>query len=352
MHTVAIIGCGRIANFAHLPQLSAMEDVRIKYACDILPEKAEALKAKFPKVEETITDYHVALADPEVTAVFVLTPNYLHHPITMDALRAGKHVMCEKPIATSYALAAEMAEEAERRGLILNIGVCNRHALAVKTIRDMVEAGKLGKVYHVYCSFRAHRNIPGLGGAFTTKAESGGGVLIDWGVHLLDLTLYILGGARLRTVTCNTYCEMAKDMAAYRYKSMWAEDTKNLNGTNDVDDFATGFIRTDSASISFNGAWAQNIGATEMFVDILGDRGGVRFDYGKKTFTFFDGETLEADTPELSAPNSYAEEDRAFLDSTVSGAIDRNHIKHVLESARLLDALYASAAEGKEISFE
>ena len=352
MKTVAVIGCGRIAKNAHFPALSQMEDVRIKYACDLLPEKAEALREKFPKIENVITDYQVALADPEVDAVFVLTPNFAHYTVTMDALRAGKHVLCEKPITVNYALSCEMAEEAEKQGKILNIGVCNRHSLSVDLIRRMVADGKLGKVYHVYCSFRAHRNIPGLGGAFTTKAESGGGVLIDWGVHLLDLTLYLLGGARLRTVTCNTYCEMAKDMAAYRYKSMWAEDTKNLNGTNDVDDFATGFIRTDSASISFNGAWAQNIGATEMFVDILGDRGGVRFDYGKKTFTFFDGETLEADTPELSSPNSYAEEDRAFLDSTVSGAIDRNHIKHVLESARLLDALYASAAEGKEISFE
>ena len=352
MHTVAIIGCGRIANYAHLPALSGMEDVRIKYACDILPEKAAALKEKFPKIEETITDYKVALADPEVEAVFVLTPNYLHHPITMDALRAGKHVLCEKPISVNYALSCEMAEEAERRGLILNIGVCNRHALAVKTIRDMVESGRLGKVYHVYCSFRAHRNIPGLGGAFTTKAESGGGVLIDWGVHFLDLTLYILGGARLRTVSCNAYCEMAKDMHAYRYKTMWAEDTKNLDGTNDVDDCITGFIRTDSASITFNGAWAQNIGATEMFVDILGDRGGVRFDYGKKAFTFFDGKTLEAESPALTAPNMYAEEDRAFLDAVAGGPMDRNHIPNILESARLLDALYASAAAGKEISFE
>lgn len=352
MHTVAIIGCGRIAVYAHLPVLSEMEDVRIKYACDILPEKAEALKAKFPKIEQTITDYRVALADPEVTAVFVLTPNALHHPITMDALRAGKHVMCEKPISVSYELAREMKEEAERRGLILNIGVCNRHGLAVKAIHDAIAEGRLGKVYHVYCSFRAHRNIPGLGGAFTTKALSGGGVLIDTGVHFFDLILYILGGARLRTATCNTYSEMAKDMSAYRYKYMWAEDTKDLNGTNDVDDCVTGFIRTDSASISFNGAWAHNIGATEMFVDFFGDRGGARFDYGKKTVTFFDGETLGEETPELPAYNTYAAEDRTFLDSTVGGPLDRNHIDNVLETARVLDALYASAAAGREISFE
>ena len=352
MKTVAVIGCGRIAKNAHFPALNAFEDVRIKYACDLLPEKAEALRESFPKIEQVITDYKVALADPEVDAVFVLTPNFAHYTVTMDALRAGKHVLCEKPITINYALSCEMAEEAKKQGKVLNIGVCNRHSLSVETIRQMVADGKLGKLYHVYCSFRSHRSIPGLGGAFTTKAQSGGGVLIDWGIHFFDLILYILGGTSLRTVTCNAYSEMAKDMKTYRYKSMWAEDTADIeNGTNDVDDFVTGFIRTDAASISFNGAWAQNIGATEMFVDFLGDKGGIRLDYSTKKFTFFDGATLESAPFEDANPNFYAEEDRAFLDSIESGVKDRNHIDNVLESAKLLDALYASAAEGKEISF-
>lgn len=352
MKTVAVIGCGRIAKNAHFPALAAMEDVRIKYACDLLPEKAEALREKFPKIENVITDYKVALADPEVDAVFVLTPNFAHYTVTMEALQAGKHVLCEKPITVNYALSCEMAAEAKKQGKVLNIGVCNRHSLSVDKIRRMVADGKLGKVYHVYCSFRAHRSIPGLGGAFTTKAQSGGGVLIDWGVHFFDLVLYILGGTTLRTVTCNAYSEMAKDMKTYRYKSMWAEDTADVeNGTNDVDDFITGFIRTDAASIAFNGAWAQNIGHTEMFVDILGDKGGVRLDYGSKKFTFFDGQTLEGTLDEEANPNFYAEEDRAFLASIDSGIPDRNHIDNILESAKLLDALYTSAAAGKEISF-
>ena len=110
MNTVAIIGCGRIARNAHLPALSKMDDVRIKYGCDILPEKAKALQEQFPAIETVITDYHEALADPEVDAVFVLTPNYSHYTITMDALRAGKHVLCEKPITVNYALSCEMAD--------------------------------------------------------------------------------------------------------------------------------------------------------------------------------------------------------------------------------------------------
>ena len=351
MKTIAVIGCGRIATFAHFPALSQMEDVRIKYACDLIEAKALAAKEKWPKIENVITDYKVALADSEVDAVWVLTPNVSHHPIVMDALRAGKHVLCEKPVAVSYDLACEMAAEAKKQDKLLHVGVCSRHNQTVRTLREMVQSGKLGNIYHVYCSFRAPRNIPGLGGAFTTKALSGGGVLIDWGVHLFDLILYILGNPALKTASCNTYCEMAKDMTTYRYKTMWAEDTSDVvNGTNDVDDFATGFLRTEGPSITFNGAWAQNIDGIEQYVDFLGDKGGVRFDYNKKTFTYFDGQTLEEESPECPNSNHFLAEDRAFIDSMGSTVRDSNYIDNVLETSKLLTALYDSAEAGKEIA--
>jgi len=349
MKTVAVIGCGRIANNSHFKALSKIEDCRIKYACDILPEKAEAAKEQFPKIEQTITDYKVALADDEVDAVFVLTPNYAHYTITMDALRAGKHVFCEKPITVNYELSCEMAREAEKQGKMLNIGVCNRHHKSVEEIKRRYEEGEFGEIYHVYCSFRNFRSIPGLGGAFTDKAQSGGGVLIDWGVHFLDLILYVLGDAKLKTVSCNAYSEMAKDMKSYKYTSMWAEDTADVeNGVNDVDDFISGYVRTDKANISFNGAWAQNIGVNEMYIDFLGDKGGARLQYGKQ-FTFWDGATLEGTTTEHEIPGMYTKEDRAFLDSISTGIKDKNHIDNILISAKLLDALYESADKNEEI---
>ena len=352
MVTVAVIGCGRISNNAHFPALSLIEDVRIKYACDLVLEKAEQAKEKFEKIENAISDYKVALADEEVDAVFVLTPNYAHYTITMDALKAGKHVMCEKPITVNYALSCEMAKEANKQGKMLNIGVCNRYHKSVEMLREWVQTGKFGKIYHVVCSFRSFRSIPGLGGAFTTKSQSGGGVLIDWGVHFLDLSLFVLGGAKLQTVTCNAYNEMAKDMKAYKYNSMWAENTSNKeSGTNDVDDFISGYVRTDKASISFNGAWAQNIETSEMYIDFLGDKGGARLNYGGK-FVFWDGATLEKITPEYDIPNMYLCEDEAFIQSIKTGVKDKNHIDYVLESARLLDALYESAEQQKEISFQ
>jgi len=349
MKTVAMIGCGKIACSAHLPALSQLEDVRIKYACDLNLERAKQTKEDFPKIEEAIADYHVALADPEVDAIFITTPNFSHYTITMDALRAGKHVFCEKPITVNYKLSQEMADEAEKQGKILNIGVCNRYHKSVEMLKQLNDEGKFGKIYHVYCSFRGFRSIPGLGGAFTTKAQSGGGVLIDWGVHFLDLVLYILGGAKLKTVSCDAYCEMAKDMKAYKYKSMWAAETSNIeSGTNDVDDYIAGHVRTDKASISFNGAWAQNINKPEMFVDILGDKGGARLTYRGK-FTFWNAETLEATEPEYDIPDMYLCEDKAFFESIESGIKDRNNIVNVLESAKLLDALYVSSDKKEEI---
>ena len=321
---VAVIGCGRIAQNAHFPAFAQIPDLYVKYACDLIEEKAQAMKDKYPDlVGEVITDYKVALADPEVEAVFVLTPNFAHYTVSMDALRAGKNVMCEKPITTSYALSCEMAEEAKKQGKIMNIGVCNRYQSSVERLEKMNREGEFGKLYHVNCSFRAFRSIPGLGGDFTTKSQSGGGVLIDWGIHFLDLILYVLGGAKVRTASV-------------------------INGTNDVDDFVTGHIRTDRGTITFTGAWAQNIERDEMYIDFLGDKKGARLDYCGQ-FHLTSGETLETVTTDHELENMYLKEDIAFLDSVKNGVKNKNYIDNILESMKLLDALYRSAELGKEV---
>ncbi|MBR5528445.1 MAG: Gfo/Idh/MocA family oxidoreductase [Clostridia bacterium] len=350
MRTIAVIGCGRIADGAHFPAFEKIEDLRIKYACDLIIEKANAAKEKYSKIENVTTDYHEVLADPEVEAVYVLTPNHAHYTVTMDALAAGKHVFCEKPITVNYELSLEMAEAAKKAGKILNIGVCNRYHRSVEMLEQYNREGKFGNLYHIYCSFRSHRSIPGLGGSFTDSKQSGGGVLIDWGIHFLDLILYILGGAKIQNVTGNTYSEMAKDMKAYNAPNMWARDTSDVeNGINDVEDFVTGFVRTDKASISFNGAWAQNIGENEMFIDFLGDKGGARLTYCGK-FKLYDGTTLETIEPDYDIPDMYECESRAFFESYSTGVKNKSNIENILESMKLLDSIYASAKSGKEVN--
>ncbi len=353
MRTIAVIGCGRIAYGAHFPALAQIEDLRIKYACDLIESKAQAMKDKYPNlVENVITDYNIALNDPEVDAVFVLTPNYAHYVVTMDALKAGKHVFCEKPITVNYELSCEMAKEAEKQGKLLNIGVVNRYQRSVEILEQMNREGKFGNIYHVYCSFRRYRGIPGLGGDFTTKSQSGGGVLIDCGVHYFDLILYILGGAKLVNLTCDAYSEMAKNMKEYKhFGDMWAAETSDIeNGTNDVEGFITGYVRTDKASISFNGSWAQNIGEPEGYIDFLGDKAGARLTYCGQ-FTLYDGQTLEKTTSNHEIPNMFVCEDKAFLDAIGDGTKTKTHIDNILETMKLLDNLYKSAETRKEIQF-
>ncbi|MDR0476252.1 MAG: Gfo/Idh/MocA family oxidoreductase [Treponema sp.] len=344
---IAVIGCGKIANNAHLGALSVMDGAEIKYAVDLIEERALAACQKFG-AGKALTDYKAALADREVEAVFVLTPNYSHYTITMDALMAGKHVFCEKPITNNYALSKEMADEAKKQNKVLNIGVCNRYHKSVEMIKEYVEKGRLGELYHIYCSFRSFRSIPGLGGAFTSKEKSGGGVLIDWGIHFLDLIMYITG-VNIRTVSANAYNKLGRDIPAYVFKDMWA-GPPTLDGICDVDDMVTGFIRTSGSSISFNGAWAQNIDANEMFIDFMGDKGGVRLNYGSG-FTFYtaEGGTLQSVNPDYNIPNMYEREDLRFIEAARKGLKTRSHIDNVLESARLLDAIYESAEKEAEI---
>ena len=341
--TVGVIGCGRIAESAHFPALSKIEGVKIKYACDLIKEKAEKFGA-----ERVTTDYHELISDPEVDAVWVLTPNASHYDITLDALAAGKHVFCEKPITVSYEKAVIMAKAAEAAGKNLQIGVCNRFHRSVKEIRELVRSGKLGEIYHVYCSFRSRRGIPGLGGPFTMKSESGGGVLIDWGVHFMDIILYVLGGAKIRTVSANTYSKLGRDIPAYRYNSMWAGPPV-LDGINDVEEFVTGFIRTDSASISFNGAWAQNIAEKDpMHIDFLGDKGGARLIYRKDYSVFYNDLTEIHSEGEI--PDMYLEEDAAFIASIRTGEKNDGDISNILESQKLLDCIYKSAELKREVT--
>ena len=320
-----IIGAGGIADRRTIPGMMEAKNVEVVAVMEINADNAERLRAKY-NAKFAYTDAEELVKNPEVDAVYVLTPNYAHYTITMDALRAGKHVFCEKPITVNYALSCEMAEEARRQNKIVTIGVVNRYNKSVEMLEELNRQGRFGKIYHVYCSFRSFRSIPGLGGAFTNKAESGGGVLIDWGVHFFDLVLYILGGAKVNTVSCDAYCELAKDMKSYKYESMWAEDTADIeNGINDVDDFISGYVRTDKASISFNGAWAQNVGVPEMFIDFLGDKGGARLEYGNR-FTFWDGETLQSFSPESDLPNQWAREDAAFIEAIRTGNKTKNNI--------------------------
>ena len=349
---VAVIGCGTIANASHIPSYLNNPEVRIKYFCDIIPERAAAAVEKYG-CGTAVQDYHDVLKDPEVEAVSVCTPNNMHAAIAMDALRAGKHVLCEKPAARTYAEALEMQKVQHETGKVLNIGVVNRFNDSVRRIKEYIDAGKLGTVHHVYVSFRSHRSIPGLGGPFTTKAIAGGGALIDWGVHFLDIVMYCTGDPAPLTVTGETFCKLGKDMPNYVYKHMWAENTKDLNGTYDVDDSVTALIRTSGPVITVNGAWAQNIGEQEMYIDFMGDKGGIRLQYGGK-FTFYSAEcgSLVSYEPDFNMTDMFQNEINEFVDCVRTGRKLASHIDTVIITAKMMQAIYDSAEAHQEIRLQ
>lgn len=347
---VAVIGCGTIANSAHIPSYMKCDDVNIKYFCDIILEKAEKAVERYGS-GIAVEDYHDFLNDPELDAVSVCTPNKMHTPITIDFLKAGKHVLCEKPAARTYKEALEMQKAQHETGKTLNIGVVNRFNTAVNLIKNTIDDGELGEVYHVYVSFRAHRSIPGLGGAFTTKEIAGGGVLIDWGVHYLDIVMYCTGDPKPMTVSGKAYCKLGVDKEKYVYKSMWAEDTKDLNGTYDVDDFISGFVRTDGPTISLNGAWAQNIGIGESFIDFIGTKGGIRLQYGGNFEVFTTkGNKLISYKPEFESVDMFHNELASFIRCIQTGEKLPSHIDTVAITAQMMQALYDSSESGKEIA--
>ena len=350
---VAIIGCGNIANSAHIPAYMASDNAEIKYFCDILHDRADKAVEKYG-CGKAVYDYHEILDDPELDAVSVCTHNDFHSIISIDFMRHGKDVLCEKPAARILSEALEMEKVSYETGRSLSIGVCNRYANSVNRIKKMIADGMLGEIYHVYASFRAYRSIPGLGGDFTTKAVSGGGTLIDWGVHYLDLIMYCLNDPKVLSCDGEAFCKLGKDMKNYVTTSMWAKDSSDIeHGTYDVDDSVVGIVRTDGAVISFNGAWAQNIGVDEeKYIDFMGTKGGIRLMYCGN-FTYYtnkDGALYEV-TPTYEMNDMHRDEVLDFIEAVREGRRTRNDIKYAVGTSKIMQALYDSSDKHSEFKF-
>ncbi len=345
---VAVIGCGTIGNEQHIRAYMENKDVEIKYFCDIILERAEAA-VKRCGCGKAVADYREVLADPEVEAISVCTPNKAHSEISIAAMKAGKHVLCEKPAARNLEEAREMQRVQHETGKVLNIGVVNRFSNSVNKIKELIDNGDLGEVYQVYVSFRCQRSIPGLGGEFTTKAIAGGGVLIDWGVHFFDIVMYCCGDPKVKTVSAEQFSKLGNPIEDYVYTLSWAHEPK-VGGTYDVEEGITGLIRTDGPTISFNGAWAQNIGGREMFIDFIGTKGGIRLMYGAD-FTYYStkNKMITETTFQMQKNDVFRSEIDGFVNCIEENKKLPSHIDVNIITQELLDAIYRSAETHKEI---
>ncbi len=347
---VGVIGCGNIFRDAHCPAYLKMNDVCVAALCDLVPEHAHRYAPDFPEAQ-IYTDYEAILRRADIDAVDICTPNDLHAPIACAALQAGKHVFCEKPDAISPELASNMQRTAADTNKVLMVMRNNRFMPASQFARRYVQAGHTGEIYAAHCAWQRRRGIPGKGGWFTTKTRSGGGPLIDLGVHMIDLALWLMGNPRPIAVTGCTYSKFADASLVDSVNADFGE--KKADGTYDVEDLAMGFVRLENgACLTLEFSWASNIEHERRFVHLYGDKAGLKWEDDALCLYEERNGTLMDCTPRIpKMPGNYGHEQnlRNFADVVLRGGKPCYVPEQGVDMMKLLCALYQSAATGREI---
>ena len=251
---VGIIGCGGIANGKHMPSVKKLENVEMVAFCDIVKERAEKAKADFGTQDAAVyTDYKDLLKDPSITAVHVCTPNRSHSFITVDALHAGKHVICEKPMAINSAEAKKMLDAAKETGRILTIGYQNRYRQDSQFLKRACDNEDLGEIYYAKALALRRRAVP-TWGVFLNEYEQGGGPLIDIGTHALDLTLWMMNNYKPKMVVGSVFKKLGDQKETGNAWGDWDPEKYT------VEDSAFGYIVMENgATIVLESSWALNI---------------------------------------------------------------------------------------------
>ena len=251
---VGIIGCGGIANGKHMPSLKQLPGVELVAFCDIIAERAEAAKATYGTPDAKVyADYKELLADESIEVVHVCTPNRSHSFITVDALDAGKHVMCEKPMAINSAEAKKMLDAQKRSGKKLTIGYQSRQAAQAQYLKQEALDGTFGDIYYAKATALRRRAVP-TWGVFLNEYEQGGGPLIDIGTHSLDLTLWVMDNYKPKYCVGTAYHKLNKDTNQGNAWGRWDPDKFT------VEDSAFGFVvMEDGATINLEASWALNM---------------------------------------------------------------------------------------------
>jgi predicted dehydrogenase len=274
---LGIIGAGAIG----LKHAEAAREAgaAVRWVVDVNLEKARALAEKFGG--EPCESIAPAINDPATDAIIVGVPNHLHREFAVASLDAGKDVLLEKPMALNAAECAQINAAAVRNDRVLQLGFAHRYTAVGRLARQIVDEGRLGEIYHAQAHLHLRRGVPGLGKWFTTKSISGGGALIDVGVHLIDLSLWILGHPEVVDVNGQVYSTFGRRMRDYVYKDMWA-GPPDWDGVCDVEDAAHALVRfRNGSTLDLNVAWAGNFPEQAMPVSMMGffgDRGGMTFE--------------------------------------------------------------------------
>jgi len=347
---LGIIGMGAIG-MVHAEAHQAVGEAEVSAICDTDAARLEQAGRTFGAAQR-FGDYR-ELLKADVDAVLICTPNSLHTETALAAVEAGKDVFLEKPMALNAGQAGRIAAAADEAGAVLQIGMVWRFDPAAQLIRQWVAEGRFGEIYHMRAVMVRRRGIPGLGGWFTTKALSGGGPLIDLGVHWFDLSMHLSGQWRPTAVSAGTYAKFGPRMKDYAYVSMWAGPPR-LDGVFDVEDYSSGFVRfAREATLSFEIAWAAN-SPPEGYVELIGDAGGVRaFDGGPlRILTEHAGRVADIEPQLDTTVNRYEAQARSFVEACRREHPPAATAQEGLTVMKLIDAVYASHQAGAEVRIE
>lgn len=352
---IGIIGFGGIAQGAHANNYRRFSDqCEIVAIADIAEERREQAASDRWKMPNILDDYHKLLAMPEIDAVSVCTPNGVHMQATVDALRAGKHVLCEKPMAMNSTEAKAMIAARDETGQKLQIGYNMRYSAGAQSLKRAIQAGQMGEIYHAAARAMRRRGVP-VWGVFIDKEKNGGGPLIDIGVHITDMTLWLMGHPKPVAVVGRAEAFIARRGGVL---GMWGEwDPKKYT----VEDFAAAMVRfEDGRTMHLTSSFVANIDREHFDTQLFGTESGTFFDANAGDYTMYREEfgTLTDTKPGWlpRVESTHGEEIRMFLkaikeDLTIE-EVGAATGEQALMVTQIIDGIFKSSEVGHEVTID
>ena len=346
---VGIIGLGSISS-VHIEGYRKNPKVELYAFCDINEQRVKSTGERYG-ITRLYTDIDQMLAAlPELDAVSVCTWNSMHAPCTIAALNAGKHVLCEKPMAISAQEARAMKKAAEENGKLLMVGFVRRFGNDCRILRDFIDSGYFGDIYYAKATYLRRCGNPG--GWFGDKSRAGGGPLIDLGVHVIDLVRYLLGNPKPVSVYGATFQRLGA-RSNIKGRAGYFSVEKSERDINDVEDLATAMIRFENqAVLSVEASFGLNIKKDEGKIELFGTKAGAKLDPELELYSEINDYMADI---QLAAPTTldfnglFENEIDHFVDCITEGKECISPAANGVEIMKILDAIYESARTGHEV---
>ena len=352
MLKVGIIGAGHISTY-HLNAYKKNGNCEVKAICDLSKELAEERAAEYG-IKYAYSDYNDILNDDEIDAVSIVTPTFTHKNIVIDALKAGKHVLCEKPPALNADEVRQCEKAANETGKLLMFAFVCRFSDADKRVREFIDSGKLGTLISAECQ-RTHR-CNRTEGWFASR-ERGGGALRDECIHELDGALYFMGYPKpVAVIASETFAN--SDLPGKRVNSyLWKSYDKTMC-KRDVESAIEGFITFDNGtSLHVKSSSVLNVVDENVIIGLIGEKGGIQIYADEENNKYIKNIELVdidfvRDEYACERNDPFAEMIAHFADCIINGTECIAKASDAVKLMEIVDAMYESASTRKPVIFE